>query len=221
MKDIIAKLKLVSTSSISDALDYFKIDGAIKGVKPLFSEMRLIGFAFTVEYELESSETNSVTTNYPEQLSENDIVVIDNAGRNFCTVWGEMLTCAAMNSRAGGVVIHGCCRDSREIIELKFPVFSCATHMQTSKKRVKVKAIQQPITIDNKTICPGDLVCADNDGVIVVPHRYIEGVAKLALALDRNDKRILTAMKMGLSLSEAKKKFQYDVFAQVFMENQV
>ena len=220
MRENIEKLKLIATSSVSDALDYFNIDGAIQGIKPLSPHMRLIGFAFTVEYELENAQHFSATASYPEQLSEYDVVVIDNAGRDFCTVWGEMLTLAAINAKANGVVIHGCCRDANEIIALNFPVFSRSTHMQTSKKRVRLKAIQKPIKIESKVVNPGDVVCADMDGVITIPKNHINEVTELAFAIDQNDKNIVSAMKNGLSLSDAKKQFQYDVFAQNFMNKQ-
>ena len=76
MRENIEKLKLIPTSCISDAMDYFNISGAIKGIKPLSLHMCLVGPAFTVEYELEDSKNFSTMANYSEQLSEYDVIVI-------------------------------------------------------------------------------------------------------------------------------------------------
>jgi 4-hydroxy-4-methyl-2-oxoglutarate aldolase len=214
------KLKNVSTTCISDALDYFKAGNALLGIKPLTPGMRLIGRAFTVKYTPINELNKPSIPHYMGQICEGDVIIIDNAGIDSCTVWGEMLTLAALNSKAKGVVINGSCRDVDEIIKLKFPTFSCSTHMQTGKGRVKIASIQKSIKIGMTDIFPGDLICADSNGIIVIPFENIEEVTRLALAIDKNDKKIAGAIRSGMGLEEAKERFNYGNFALLYMERQ-
>jgi 4-hydroxy-4-methyl-2-oxoglutarate aldolase len=214
---IIKDLENISTTCFSDALDYFGVNGCVRGIAPLCPRMHTVGKVFTVKYTLDDNKTFTPTTNYPDEVSENDVIVIDNGGKDFCTVWGGMLTLGAIRSKARGVIINGCCRDADEILELNFPTFSSGIFMRTGKSRVKLEFIQKPIVIDSVTISPNDLICADINGVVVVPHKYINQVTSLAIALDENDKKITEAVKAGESLSEAKHLYSYDKFAKQFM----
>ena len=63
----------------------------------------------------------------------------------------------------------------------------------------------------------GDCICADSNGVIVVPKNLVDDVAKLAMAIDENDKKILSAIKDGMKLTKAKKLFKCDTFANELM----
>ena len=217
MNDAAVKLKNISTTCISDALDYFGVNGAIKGLYPLAQNMRVVGRAFTVKYTLADADVETVAGNYLDGVSENDVIFIDNDGRDFCTVWGDMYALAAMNLKVGGVIINGCCRDVDEIIAMKFPAFSRSVHMQSGRNKVKVMYIQKSISIDSVVIMPGDCVCADSNGVIIIPKNLIADVAKLAIAIDENDKKILSAIKNGMKLTEAKKLFKCETFSKELM----
>ena|SRR3990167_225498 len=217
MNDAVIKLKNISTTCISDALDYFGVNGAIKGLYALEQNMRVTGRVFTVKYTLVDADIEASAGNYSDFVSENDVIVIDNDGRDFCTVWGDMYALAAANLKVSGVIINGCCRDVDEIIAMQFPTFSRSVHMQSGRHKVKVMCMQEPITIDDVVIKPGDCICADSNGVIVVPENLVDDVAKLAIAIDENDKKILSAIKNGMNLTEAKKLFKCDTFANELM----
>ena len=217
MNDAIIKLKHISTACISDAMDYFGINCAIKGLSPLAQNMRVTGRAFTVKYTLADADIKTPASNYLDGVSENDVIVIDNDGRDFCTVWGDMYALAATNLKVGGVIINGCCRDVDEIIAMQFPTFSRSVHMQSGRHKVKVMHMQELIIIDGVVIKPGDCICADSNGVIVVQKNLLDDVAKLARAIDENDKKILLAIKNGMKLTEAKKLFKCDTFLNELM----
>lgn len=218
MNDAVINLKNISTTCISDALDYFGVNGAIKGLSPLAQNMQVVGRAFTVKYILADADIETSGGNYLDAASENDVIVIDNDGRDFCTVWGDMYALAAANLKVSGVIINGCCRDVDEIISMKFPTFSRSVHMQSGRNKVKIVYVQKLITIDDIVIIPGDCVCADSNGVIVIPKNLIDDVAKLALAIDENDKKIALAIKNGMRLADAKKLFKCDTFSKEFMD---
>ena len=76
-----------------------------------------------------------------------DVVVLDNAGRLDCTVWGDILTAVSHRRGIGGTVIHGVCRDVSRALELGYPIFSRGRYMRTGKDRVEVESMQAPISL--------------------------------------------------------------------------
>lgn len=214
---LLEKLQQVSTTCISDAMDYFNLNGCISGIRPLSATMRTVGIAFTIKYVEDDQNSLAPTANYADLVDEHSVIVVDNSARNHCTVWGGMLTLSAMNSGARGAIIHGCCRDADEIVDFNFPTFSAGVFMRTGKGRVKVEKIQAPVVIDGIVVNPGDLICADLHGVVVVPKEYIEKVSNLAIAISENDEKIMKLLKKGVSLAKAKQQYSYDTFAKQLM----
>ena len=80
-------------------------------------------------------------------------------------LWGEILTIAAKMRGIAGVVTDGALRDSIRIKELDFPVFSNAICMKSTTKS-KPGTINHSISIGGIEINAGDMILADNDGVV-------------------------------------------------------
>ena len=137
-------------------------------------------------------------------MSAGDIVVIDNRGRTDCTVWGGILTELAAAAGIAATVINGVCRDVDTITTMRYPIWSAGRFMRTGKDRVRLTATQQPITIGPVTIRPSDLVCGDEDGVVVVPAEHAHDVADIAERIEAAETAIVTAVKAGATLAEAR-----------------
>jgi regulator of RNase E activity RraA len=76
--------------------------------------------------------------------------------------------------------------------------------MRTGNDRVRRTAVQQPVIIDGVTITPGDLVRADDDGVVIVPAPHADVVARLARSIETAEARIRTAVQEGARLADAR-----------------
>jgi 4-hydroxy-4-methyl-2-oxoglutarate aldolase len=95
-----------STATVSDALDRLGRPGSLLGIAPLFDGARLCGRAFTVRYVTAGFPPGTVG-DYLDDVAPGDVVVLDNAGRTDCTVWGDILTAMAADRSVGGTVIDG------------------------------------------------------------------------------------------------------------------
>jgi 4-hydroxy-4-methyl-2-oxoglutarate aldolase len=137
----------------------------------------------------------------------NDIFVAAAGGSHRSGVWGELLSTAAMNSGCVGAVIDGDVRDVAKIRDMRFPVFARGTCVYDSANRQRVTDIDVPVEIDRVTICPGDLVFADEDGVVIVPQK-IEKKA-IAAAWEKVHAENITrdAIKAGMKATDAYRKY--------------
>jgi regulator of RNase E activity RraA len=131
-------------------------------------------------------------------------VVLDNAGRTDCTVWGGIMTRIAAVTGLAGTVVNGVCRDTATSATLGYPIWSAGRFMRTGKDRVRLTAVQGPVVVDGVTIRPGDLVRADEDGVVVVPADRADEVADPAAAVEAAEARILAAVQEGSRLADAR-----------------
>jgi regulator of RNase E activity RraA len=161
------------------------------------------GPAYTAAYEPVDGCGGTVG-DFLDDVPAGAVVVIDNAGRTDCTVWGGIMTQVAYASGVAGTIVHGACRDTATSAILGYPMWSTGRFMRTGKDRVRLAAVQQPVIIDEVTITPGDMVCADDDGVAIVPAAHANVVARLARGIETAEARILTAVQEGARLADAR-----------------
>lgn len=202
-------LVTMPTASISDALDKLSLPGSLLGIKPVRRGQRMCGPAFTVSYAPVDQEQGGTVGDFLDDVPAGAVVMIDNAGRPDCTVWGGIMTQVASSAGLAGTVVNGACRDLAAGESTGYPLFSVATFMRTGKDRVRMVAVQQSIVVDSVTIHPGDVVCGDDDGVVVVPARRALEVAELAGAIEAVEARIVEAVRCGSTLVQARKDFGY------------
>ncbi|CAN5444006.1 RraA family protein [soil metagenome] len=98
-----------------------------------------------------------------------DVLIAAAGGSMRSGIWGELLSTAARNSGCIGAIVDGAVRDIAKMTEMAFPVFARSTCVYDSLNRQRVIDIDVPVEIDGVRFCPGDLVFADQDGVVVVP----------------------------------------------------
>jgi regulator of RNase E activity RraA len=198
-----------NTPTISDALDSLGISGGLVGIRQRSSQQDCVGFVYTVKFILMDQEDFKTADNYIENVRQGDIIVIDNAGRNFCTVWGNILTEVAVRKGIAGTIVYGAVRDISDIKKLEYPVFSSHVFMQSGKARVKIAAKQCPININGVTINSGDLLRCDTNGCVVVPQLHLAEVLKRSNNIYKTEQRILDGVRSGQPLNILRKKYSY------------
>jgi regulator of RNase E activity RraA len=136
-----------------------------------------------------------------------DVMIAATGGSERSGVWGELLSTAARNSGCVGVVVDGSVRDVRQMREMEFPVYARGRCIYDSMNRQRVVDIDVPVEIDGVRFCPGDLVVADVDGVVVVP-RDIETEA-ISRAWNKVHAENVTrdAIKGGMKATDAYQKY--------------
>lgn len=139
-------------------------------IKPINSTMRLCGPAYTVKAKAFMNVNLHRAYAYAKP---GDIIVADCSGGYEAGYWGDLLTSGAINQGIKGLVIDGCVRDADEIEALGFPVFSRGLCIRGTGKDPE-GSLNEPITIGEVTVNPGDIIIGDRDGVVVVPKDEIE-----------------------------------------------
>ncbi len=132
---------------------------------------------------------------YPwaEDIEQGDVMVIDQSNVN-CGLMGSFNSLAFFMLGVRGYVIEGGVRDTDELIHQKVPVWSKFISQSMVQGRLRFDAKNIPVCVGGVVVNPGDIVVADGDGVIVVPHKIARDVATYAhreLETDKqNRKRI-------------------------------
>jgi len=160
-------------ANISDAMHH---KGWVPGLRSLTRGVKCAGPALTVwAYPGDWSKPVEAI----DQAEPGTVLVIDVRGEG-PAVWGEGASKSCVSRRLAGVVIHGCARDTKEILELGFPVFCAMVGPQAGDPR-GVGLIGVPLKIGETAIRTGDWIIADDDGVICVPQEHAVEIANRAM----------------------------------------
>ena len=136
-----------------------------------------------------------------------DVLICAAGGSNRSGIWGELLSTAARNAGCVGVIVHGSVRDIGKMTTMGFPVFATGKNPYDSQNRQKVVDLDVVVEIDGVKFAPGDLVMADQDGIVVIP-QHVEAQV-LAAALEKVSAENVTrdAIRDGMKAVEAYQKF--------------
>jgi len=201
--------KKLPTAAISDALDRLGIAGQALGMAPLDVRFRLAGRSFTIRYRPSGAVERGTVGDYIDDVPPGEVVVLDNAGRVDCTVWGDILTAVAHRRGLGGTVINGVCRDVSRAIDLGYPIYSRGRFMRTGKDRVEVESMGQPVSLGEVQVRPGDVLVGDADGIVVIPRSRESEVLSTALSIEEAETAIEAETARGTRLDEARTKHRY------------
>lgn len=198
----------LDTATLSDALDRCSLNGQCYKIKPRSSDFRMTGRAWTLRYGPAGQPAGTVG-DYIDDVEPGQVVVLDNSGREDATVWGDILTEIAHRKGIAGTLIDGVNRDVSLCLKLGYPVYSRDAWMRTGKDRVQVEATQIPVEIGGVRVCPGDLICGDADGVVVIPRDQEDKVLELSEQIQEAEDAIRNSVRAGMSLREARVQYGY------------
>lgn len=208
MDDLTKRFKNLDTTCISDALDKVGYPGGLLGVKPVVQERPICGRAFTVHY-VPCGTVKGNVGDFLDEVKPGEVVVIDNAGRDYCTVWGDIMAMTAVQMGVEGTVIDGVCRDIPTVKKSGYPIYTKGWYVETGKDRVEVDYINQPVAVSGVKVCPGDIIVGDDTGVVCVPADIAEKVLEIAEGIDETEKKIVEEVKKGSTLKAAREKLNY------------
>lgn len=163
------------------------------GIHAVVSGMRLCGRALTVRCH----PADNLTLHAAVAVARpGDIIVADVGDFIEAGHWGEILTVAAQARGVKGLVINGGVRDVEAAQRREFPVFARGVSMKSTVKRV-MGEINIPIACGNVTISPGDLILADDDGVVAVPAGNAEQTLRAAIEREEREAGVIDRLQGG------------------------
>jgi 4-hydroxy-4-methyl-2-oxoglutarate aldolase len=128
-----------------------------------------------------------------------DVLVVDIDGSEV-GILGEVMTTGAVARKIGGLVVDGFVRDGLNIKKLGWPVFSRGLCMKGTVKAT-LGAINHTISCGGIVVNPGDFICGDDDGIVVIPCEMAAEIVDKAIAREVKEaescKALMTSGKSG------------------------
>lgn len=178
-------------------------------VRPLRPDMKVAGRAMTVlmiDVFGPQRKPFGLLTEALDDLRENE-VYLASGGVGRCAYWGELLTATARTRGAAGAVLNGYHRDTPQVLEQDWPVFSWGCYAQDSSVRTQVVDFRCPIEVGQAHVSTGDVVFGDVDGVLVIPSEVANEVIERSLEKAAGEKLVRKAIEGGMSATDAFAKF--------------
>ncbi|MGH3319057.1 MAG: 4-carboxy-4-hydroxy-2-oxoadipate aldolase/oxaloacetate decarboxylase [Streptosporangiaceae bacterium] len=125
-----------------------------------------------------------------------DVLVVANTASSTHGMFGEMLASSLMARRVRGVVLDGGTRDTAELRELGFPVWSRHVSVQGTVK-ASPGSVNVPLVFGGQLVSPGDVVCADDDGVVVVSRDEADWALERSLARLKKEEATRVRLEAG------------------------
>jgi len=178
------------------------------GIRPVVPFSKMAGCAVTVELEMApdeaSADLSGVVQAYEEPGVACPIIVIQiPEAAHHQGIFGEGAATMARKTGYVGVLVEGAVRDSHELRDMEFPAFSRCIAPGYIVGHVSVKTVGEPVVIGGRTIRKGDVILADNDGVIVVGAEDLEAVVEKSLAIKQWEIGVHSQVAAGKTASEA------------------
>lgn len=194
---LLRSLESVSFPTLGHFMENGFADHRLRAMVP---NVKVIGRAVT--FKLLSPDAIPVNRAL-SQLKPGDVLVIDMSGNHSHAPVGAVTACAALNAGARGVIVDGVVTDLLELRSTGLPVFARGTSLLTTKKRDTMSSLfNEPVMCGGVVVRPGDIVLADDNGVLFAEASALAAVIDLALASDHAEPALLARLNAKAPLHE-------------------
>lgn len=197
-EDALAPLRRASTATLTTIFRRKKgITNIWMPLRPLFPGMKLVGPALTIrsvpgrdDLQPTAYTPGTLFPGHPDEAIEaikpGDVVVLDGGGATNEGLFGDLLTLRIKMKGGAGIVSDMCVRDSPRLAEKQLPIF-CKGCVSPGGSVFNVD-YNVPIGCAGVLVCPGDIIAADDDGVVVIPRAMAaDGAEEVLLHEDREE----------------------------------
>lgn len=187
-------LRQIEPATIGHFHDRGFLHGGIKAMTAMAPMARIVGTAVTVRCE---GTDGSILHHALGQLRANDFLVVDRAGEHTIACIGGASVLAARLRGAAGIVVDGCVTDIAELRELGLPVWARGLSARTTRSGGQVGSFCLPVNCGGVRVQPGDVILADENGLLVMAPSEARALAEKALALQEAEQRTLARLRAG------------------------
>ncbi|MFM9941116.1 MAG: RraA family protein [Hyphomicrobiaceae bacterium] len=193
---LVAKLLQVEIATVGHSQHWGFMD---RGIQPLLRHKRVAGVAVTLAIPGQDSTLLHHTLGL---LRPGDILLVDRLGDDKHACWGGGVTVAAKAAGAVGGIVDGPCTDLAEIVESDFPLWCRGMSPITTRLYNLGGTLNLPISCGNVAVKAGDVILADESGVLVLPLAEAEAIADAAIERQQRGKRNEARVKAGEKLGD-------------------
>lgn len=196
---LVLRAAACAMSDLYEAMDASRRDAALMcpAVRPLVPRLRIAGPAITAR----CAPRDNLMMHRALLLAEPGDVLVVQAEEPAGAQWGMLAAVYAEHKKLAGVVVNGCIRDVDDLRARGFPVWFTAVSPVHPDKRGP-GAVNVPIKCGGVDVHPGDVICADGDGVLVMRPHELAATIERAEARQRRERSDIEEIKAGRSLFE-------------------
>jgi regulator of RNase E activity RraA len=191
--DLAERFRTVDTTAICDADKTTRVlDSAIQARS---AATRIYGPAFTVRCQDDFLGVLRAI----EAAPPGHVIVVDGGARHIA-LGGELFARGALVRELGGIIVDGGYRDIGYVSGCPLPIYSRFI-TPLAGTTAKLGQLQIPITCGGVAIQPGDMILADDEGIIVLNPDRVANLLDTAEAIKSSESRVITKLDAGMTLS--------------------
>lgn len=206
------RLSALDTNTVSDALDFLQLSGAVVGIRPLWNCPKVVGRASTVKLGPKTGDAPTVHLISPviDAISTQDRVLVIAGGIEGISCWGDIIANAAVAKNIRGTVIDGFSRDIDGSESIGYPVYGRGVTMISARNRVVQVDSGVAIDVAGVSVNEDDYVIADRCGTVFIPAARIEAVLDLSERIARREAGMVDAVRSGRSVADVMHDSQFE-----------
>ena len=189
-----------SVANLSDAMGQLglKFHTMHSRIRPVFTPVHVSGPAYTVQcypgatWALEEAI---------EKAPRGSLLVVDGGNYTEAVLMGELMSGRAAKRGVAGAIIDGAVRDTAMLRKVRWPIFASGITPRAGTFD-KLGAQQITVSCGGVVVSPGDLIVADDDGIVVVPSRRSVEVIERARHIEEKERFLASAIRKNLSLAK-------------------
>ena len=189
---LLNRLRNLPAAALADANKSIRVCDA--GLRPVNTGVKLVGVARTVRCH----EDFLAVIRALEEALPGDVLVVDTQGSRRAVV-GELFSLEATRRGLAGIIVDGAVRDLSTLRQLQLPVYA-RSYCPVSGTVRDLGAVQVAVTCGGVIVQPGDIVVADDDGIIIGSAAEFTALLDVATEVERREAIIAARMAAGQSL---------------------
>lgn len=196
-QEIIDGFQSLGVGDIGHVQNYGFMDTSIR---PIWRDIKLVGTAVTVRMP---NMTSSISREAIRAAQSGDVIVIDRGGDTEIAGWGGFVSLLAKAKGIAGLIVDGAVTDTMEITDLKWPVYSRSISGIVGRPGGAVPGeINTTVSCGGVPVSPGDLIVADDDGIVVIRPHEAEKLLRAVQERYKNIPNIREWIRSGKSIQD-------------------